>query len=263
MSETFRNIHVFLTGQEAGIAAGKAVEERLVALQRQRDVIRIIFAAAPSQDHLLAYLASSTRIQWEKIIAFSMDEYLELPDDAPQLFSRYLENNLFSKVALKEIHTIDTQRPVAEEITRFTALINAGTIDIVCLGIGENGHVAFNDPPVADFEDPQTIKQVDLDLTCRMQQVHDGCFSSLEEVPATALTLTIPALLRGESLFCVVVGNHKKEAVKQTLTGPIDPSCPASILQTRPDCQYYFDRDAFGAINLDDIQPQETNFNSN
>ena len=168
MSELNQNICVFSTPEETGIAAGKAVEEYLIALQRKKKTIRMIFAAAPSQDHLLSYLADSPNIQWEKIVAFNMDEYLGLEAHAPQLFSRYLEDRLFSRVSLKARHTINTQNPVQEEIERFTKLISRDTIDIVCLGIGENGHLAFNDPPVADFNDPDTVKTVALDMACRV-----------------------------------------------------------------------------------------------
>lgn len=252
MSEFNQNIHVYLTAEETGTAAGRSVEKHLVALQKQKKTIRMVFAAAPSQDHLLSYLVNSPDIQWEKIIAFNMDEYLGLKTGAPQLFSRYLEEKLFSRVNLKAKHTMDPGNVEAEEIERFTGLINEDTIDVVCLGIGENGHLAFNDPPVADFNDPDTVKAVKLDLACRKQQVHDECFSTLKEVPARALTLTIPTLLNGNALFCVVIGENKRDAVKNAIKGPIGTACPASVLRTHPNCQYFFDKEAFG-----DIKPEE------
>ncbi|MHC8950022.1 6-phosphogluconolactonase [Sphingobacterium hungaricum] len=245
MSELNNQIHVFSSAKEAGEAAGKAVEQHLVHLQQEKKSIRMIFAAAPSQQYLLAYLANSKRIKWEEITAFNMDEYVGLQKDASQLFSKFLDDHLFSKVNLHEVHTIGTQDAIEEEIVRYTALINEDVIDVVCLGIGENGHLAFNDPPVADFEDSETVKLVELDLVCRQQQVNDKCFAEIADVPKTALTLSIPALLRGEALFCVVVGKHKAEAVNQAIYGPIDSQWPATILRKHDHCQYYFDTLAF------------------
>jgi len=248
MSEYFKNVHVFLSAQQAGYAAGQAIEEQIVQLQKEKQHIRMIFAAAPSQDYMLEYLSQSKNIQWANIIAFNMDEYVGLAENSPQLFSQYLEKNLFSKVNIREKHTISTKGDVHDEIRRFSEMIENGPIDIVCLGIGENGHLAFNDPPVADFNDPDTVKLVDLDVVCRQQQVNDKCFPTLDEVPSTALTLTIPTLLRGEALFCVVIGAHKKEAVRHALLSPVDASWPATILREHPSCQYFFDKEAYSEV---------------
>ncbi|KAA5823322.1 glucosamine-6-phosphate deaminase [Algibacter amylolyticus] len=242
------NIHVFPTKEQTGNAAGKAIETCIVNLQKTRNDIRIIFAAAPSQDAMLNHLSSSKLIDWSKITAFNMDEYIGLKPGAPQLFSSYLQRNLFSKVDLKEINTINTNHDVPNEIEQYEQLLTAAPIDIVCLGIGENGHIAFNDPPVADFNDPQTIKVVELDHACRVQQVNDGCFKTISDVPKKAITLTIPTLNNGTHLFCVVVGHKKNEAVKNTLSGIITTTCPASILTKHPDCSFYFDAQAYKGI---------------
>lgn len=235
------HIHVYETKKLAWEAAGKDVEKCIIQLQERQEEIRMIFAAAPSQTGMLEYLANSTSIRWEKVIAFHMDEYIGLEENASQLFSKYLEEKLFSKVSLKAIHYIQPKGDLSSEIDRYTALLESGPIDVVCLGIGENGHIAFNDPPVADFQDPQTVKVVSLDEACRIQQVNDGCFESLDQVPMEALTLTIPVLMSGKNLFCVVLGEKKSEAVKNTLTGPLETACPASILTTHPYCEFYFD----------------------
>ncbi|MFD2966801.1 6-phosphogluconolactonase [Sphingobacterium bambusae] len=245
MSVLYDNIHVFLTAKEAGQAAGRAVEEHLVLLQKQQKEVRMIFAAAPSQDYLLDYLSQSTKIVWENVVAFNMDEYIGLPVGSPQLFASYLEDRLFSKVTLGAKYTISAEGDINEEIQRVTAAITAAPIDLVCLGIGENGHLAFNDPPVADFDDDQVIKEVELDLVCRQQQVNDGCFATLDDVPATALTLTIPTLLQADALFCVVVGKHKREAVAQAVHGAISTDWPATILRTHANCNYFFDKDSY------------------
>jgi glucosamine-6-phosphate deaminase len=142
---------------------------------------------------------------------------------------------------------MDDGAPDAGEACRqYAALLSQAPIDIVCLGIGENGHIAFNDPPVADFADAALVKRVRLDAACRQQQVNDGCFPTLDAVPAEALTLTIPALLAGRHLFCVVPGKTKTEAVRNVLRGHITTACPASVLRTHPDCTLYLDPDAYG-----------------
>ena len=242
-----QNINVLSNKTTTGIAAGKAVEDCIVQLQKIKEKIRIVFAAAPSQDSMLDYLTKSKLIDWRKIDAFHMDEYIGLAPGSPQLFSSYLEDNLFSKVPLNK-NTIDVNNDVPSEIIRYTNLLEAGPIDIVCLGIGENGHLAFNDPHVADFNDAETVKIVELDDACRIQQVNDGCFESFEKVPEKAITLTIPTLLKGTRLFCVVLGAKKSDAVKKALTEPLSTSCPASILTTHADCNYYFDKAAYKGI---------------
>ncbi|MCG9793110.1 6-phosphogluconolactonase [Flavobacterium algicola] len=247
MPDIKQNINILSNKSTTGIAAGKAVEDCIIELLKTKDSIRIVFAAAPSQDSMLDYLTKSTLIDWKKIVAFHMDEYIGLNPGSPQLFSSYLDANLFSKVAVEK-HTIDVSNDVDQEIERYTQLLQQGPIDIVCLGIGENGHLAFNDPHVADFNDPKIVKMVDLDDACRIQQVNDGCFQSMERVPERAITLTIPTLFKGSHLFCVVLGANKSEAVKNTLTEPISTSCPASILTTHPDCKFYFDEEAYKQV---------------
>ncbi|WP_299670415.1 glucosamine-6-phosphate deaminase [uncultured Polaribacter sp.] len=245
MSNLDQKINIFPNKRETGNAAGKALEDCIVKLQGVKDKVRIIFAAAPSQDAVLNYLTKSTLIDWSKIVAFHMDEYIGLQPNAPELFSSYLNKKLFSKVKIQEVHTINVHNGISEEIERYEKLLTKTPIDIVCLGIGENGHIAFNDPPVANFNDPEVIKMVQLDDACRMQQVNDGCFDTIIDVPKTAITLTIPTLMNGANLFCVVVGSKKSEAVKNTLSGVISTACPASILTTHPNCTFYFDQKAF------------------
>jgi glucosamine-6-phosphate deaminase len=247
MLDFTQNINVLSNKATTGIAAGKAVEACIVKLQKTKEKIRIVFAAAPSQDSMLEYLTQSKLIAWNKIVAFHMDEYIGLEPNSPQLFSSYLEKNIFSKVPLHK-NTINVNNNVSEEIKRYTNLLEEGTIDIVCLGIGENGHLAFNDPHVADFNDPEIVKVVELDDACRIQQVNDGCFESFEKVPQNAITLTIPTLLKGKHLFCVVLGTNKSDAVKNALIEPINTACPASILTTHADCSYYFDKKAYKGV---------------
>jgi glucosamine-6-phosphate deaminase len=244
------NIGIFPTRVEMGQAAGKEIERKIAELQKVNNEVRIIFAAAPSQNEMLDYLACSDVIKWGKIVAFHMDEYIGLENDSGQLFSSYLKKRLFDKVKPGKVNLIETQGNIEEEIERYSSLISESPIDIVCLGIGENGHIAFNDPPVANFNDTVKIKKVMLQDLCRIQQVNDKCFNSLEEVPECALTLTIPVIFSAKYLYCVVPGVSKRSAVKNTLTGPVDTSCPASVLRTHKECRFYFDYESFGELKL-------------
>ena len=238
-------VRVFDTRKAMGDAAGRAVEEKILHLLSLKQEVRMIFAAAPSQDELLAYLRHSSKIPWDRITAFHMDEYIGLSPDAPQLFSNFLKERLFDQVAFKAVHLIDGSKNSVDECNRYSALLAEAPIDVVCLGIGENGHIAFNDPP-ADFEDTKIVKVVELDLKSRQQQVNDGCFSSLDEVPQKALTLTIPTIMQGNYLCCVVPGASKKEAVFKALNDPVSESCPASYLRMHLNCELYLDADSYG-----------------
>lgn len=239
------DVSVYPSRSAMGTAAGSDIEARIIQLLNEKEALRMIFAAAPSQNEVLNYLANSKQIEWNRITAFHMDEYIGLEPDAPQLFAAYLHEKLFGRVPLKKTHYIHTGGSVAEELLRYSALIEEAPIDMVCLGIGENGHIAFNDPPVADFNDEAVLKKVSLEPACRLQQVHEGCFPSLDQVPETALTLTIPVIMKAAYLYCVVPGSSKQEAVYNALTKEVSTSCPATILQMHPHCKYYFDHDAY------------------
>lgn len=238
-------VEVHPTRKAMGAAAASACRRRILETVARRNRCRMIFAAAPSQTELLAELRAAGDIPWGMVEAFHMDEYQGLQPEAPQRFARFLRDALFDDVPLKSTNLLDVGGlPIEDEMRRYASLISVAPIDIVCLGVGENGHIAFNDPPVADFNDPRLIKEVELDEACRLQQVHDGAFPDVEAVPTRAITLTVPALMRGESLFCVVPGPRKAPAVKTTLTGPIAPSCPASVLRRHPDCTLYLDAES-------------------
>lgn len=227
-----------------GAAVAADVVAAIEALQREQSDIRLVLAAAPSQAELLRGLAEAGSIRWERITVLHMDEYAGLPPGSGQSFSTFLKRHLLDRVRPKAVHYIDGTRAAEEELARYTALVQEGPLDLVCLGIGENGHLAFNDPPVADFADPQRMKRVLLDERCRQQQVNDGCFARLDEVPREALTLTIPTLLSGRRLFCTVPGRSKRQAVADTLLRPIHTDYPSTILRTHPDCRLYVDADS-------------------
>ncbi len=231
-----------------GQAAAEDVARTIVQRQKSARMANVIFAAAPSQNEFLATLKGDTSIDWSKVVGVHMDEYLGLAPDHPASFRRYLREHLFDHVPiipdrLKLIPGEESSRPLRTCLD-YEDILNAHPPDLVCGGIGENGHVAFNDPPVADFLDPLQIKIVRLDHACRVQQVHDGCFESIDQVPTHAFTLTIPALLSAPALSIVVPGPRKADAVQATLRGPIDESCPASVLRRHVGAKLYLDRES-------------------
>ncbi|HIW54600.1 MAG TPA: glucosamine-6-phosphate deaminase [Candidatus Ruthenibacterium merdigallinarum] len=237
-------VQVYATRAEMGRAAARDIEAAIAQVLREKGRCNMIFAAAPSQNEVLAALAASKSIDWPRVHAFHMDEYIGLPAAAPQGFANFLRAALFDKVPLGSVHCIDSTAGAEAEAARYSALLRENPADIVLLGIGENGHLAFNDPHVAQFDDPALVKAVTLDDTCRMQQVHDGCFASLDEVPRTALTLTIPALMAAGQAFCVVPAPTKAQAVRRTLEGPVSPECPATALRRHPHAALYLDADS-------------------
>jgi len=239
------SVEIYATRDDMGIAAARAVARCMRSLLEEKNHIRMIFAAAPSQNEFLAELASSPDLDWKRVTALHMDEYVGVDADAPQSFVRYLRERLYDRVDPGIVHSLNgSASDLAVECECYARLINAAPIDILCAGIGENGHLAFNDPPGADFDAPETVKVVDLTLTCREQQVHDGCFPDLDSVPRQALTLTIPAMMVASYAFCVVPGPTKAEAVRDTLLEPISAACPATILRRHQSAVLYVDADS-------------------
>nr|WP_299748054.1 glucosamine-6-phosphate deaminase [Devosia sp.] len=227
-----------------GRAAARDIAEELRERLARQHSARLIFAAAPSQSDVLVALVSEPGIDWARVTAFHMDEYIGLPEGAPESFAAWLDTHVFSRVPLAAANRIVPGADPAGIANAYATLLAKAPIDIVLLGIGVNGHVAFNDPPVADFEDPLDVKPVDLDLQCRQQQVDDDCFATLDDVPVRAITLTVPRLLRAERLFCIVPTRAKRAAVDAALNGPISTACPASILRRHADCTLYLDADS-------------------
>jgi len=238
-------VRVYPNREAMGTAAAEELARFLATLPDTQSSVNLVFAAAPSQDEFLAALASRNDIDWGRVQAFHLDEYVGLPREAPQKFMNYLKDHIFDKVFPRKVYYIDTGEASPEAICRrYAELLQANPVDVACLGIGENGHIAFNDPSVADFEDPELVKIVNLDETSRRQQVHDGCFETLEEVPTHAITMTIPAIMSAKRIICVVPGPTKREAVRRTLLGPITTACPASILRRHPNATLFLDLEA-------------------
>ena len=228
-----------------GEAAARDIKQKIAELLAVKPEINMIFAAAPSQNDVLKALAEDKEIEWNRVNAYHMDEYIGLDKDAPQGFGNFLKEHIFGLVPFKSVNYIDvTAIDPDAEADRYGKILDANLTDIVVMGIGENGHIAFNDPPVADFNDKRTVKPVKLDEKCRQQQVNDGCFESLDKVPTHAITLTVPTLVRAPYLFCIVPAPTKANAVRETLNGSIDEHCPASILRKHDNAKLYLDNES-------------------
>lgn len=238
-------VEIFNVRKEMGIAAGKTVSSRIKNLLQEQRLVTMVFAAAPSQNDFLAALAGEPGIDWQRIIALHMDEYVGLSTDSPQRFGKYLKDHIIDLVHPGETYFLNgNAESLTDECLRYARLLVEHPVDIVCCGIGENGHLAFNDPPVADFLDPEIVKIVELEEKCRQQQVNDGCFSSLTQVPTKALSLTIPALFSSRFIYCMVPGSTKAAAVRDSIKGPVSTSCPASVLRRHLRATLYLDQDS-------------------
>ena len=237
-------VNILENRKEMGAAAARDISAKIKEYLSRKDEINMIFAAAPSQNEVLDSLVADKTIEWGKINAFHMDEYIGLDKNAPQRFGNFLAEHIFDKVGFKSVNYIESDNTIEAECERYSELLKAHPIDIVVMGIGENGHIAFNDPPVADFKDPALIKPVKLDEVCRNQQVNDGCFAAIDDVPKFALTLTVPMLMSASDLFCIVPAPTKAWAVKETLTSSIDEHCPATALRTHDSAKLYLEPDS-------------------
>lgn len=239
------SVNVYAGRPAMGAAAaqdGAALLRRLLAQQAQ---VRVIFAAAPSQNEFLEALCAAPGIDWGRVTAFHMDEYVALDAAAPQGFGNFLRARVFGRLPFAGVNYLNgNAADIDAECARYAALLAEAPIDIVFMGIGENGHIAFNDPPVADFSDPAAVKVVKLDEICRNQQVHDGCFASLGLVPTHALTLTVPTLANAGHQLCIVPAPTKAQAVRDAVEGDISVKCPASILRRCADAVLYLDPDS-------------------
>jgi len=228
-------VRIFADRQQMGENAAKTAGEKLRTLLLVQTEVNVIFAAAPSQNEFLEALTHEA-VDWKRVNAFHMDEYIGLPADAPQAFGNFLRSRIFDKLPFQSVHYLRG--------LEYGDLLKQYPVDIVFMGIGENGHLAFNDPPVANFNDPQMVKVVQLDHICRQQQVNDGCFNSIKEVPTHALTLTIPALLKAKHIICVVPAKAKAQAVFNTLNEKIGTAYPSTILRKHIDVVLFLDKDS-------------------
>ncbi len=238
------DVRIYDSRKAMGAAAAERFAREVDRLLLIREEVNVVFAAAPSQNEFLHSLFDQN-LMWSRINAFHMDEYIGLAPDAPQGFGNFLKSRVFDKYGFKSVHYLNGNAENIEgECARYSKLLKKYPTDIVCMGIGENGHLAFNDPPVADFEDSEWVKRVELDQMCRNQQVNDGCFKHIDEVPTAALTLTIPTLIAANFINCVVPGPTKADAVKHTLEKEITTNHPSTILRKHANVVLFLDYDS-------------------
>ncbi|MFZ0302824.1 MAG: glucosamine-6-phosphate deaminase [Terracidiphilus sp.] len=243
-------VEVHPTAQAAGAAAARAAAKALIELAKTHDSIAVIFATGASQMETLKELTQMADLSWNKIRGFHMDEYVGIAADHPASFRRYLRERLTEKVKMKSFLEIDGSSEDPERTGReYAGQIRSADPQLCLLGIGENGHLAFNDPPIANFTDPVDAKIVQLDAACRRQQTAEGWFASVEQVPEYAITLTIPALMRVPRLIASVPGKRKAGIVRRAFTEPISTACPATILRTHPDATVYLDLESAAELN--------------
>lgn len=235
-----------------GTAAAVHVADRLRALLAGPGSprARVVFAAAASQLEFLDALAAADGLDWSRVDAFHLDEYVGLPADSKQSFGNWLDRHIFSRVRPGRVEKLDpTTTDPAAECARYGALLADGGLDLALIGIGENGHLAFNDPHVADFDDSLVVKPVEIDEMSRAQQVRDRAFASVDLVPRLAMTVTMSTILASRAISVVVPGVNKADAVDRTLNGPIETACPASALRRHPDAVLFVDEAAMSATN--------------
>lgn len=233
-------------GSAAAAQAAAAIERAI----RQKGKARIIGASAASQFEFLEALTSTAGIDWKAVELFHLDEYIGLPKTHPASFCKFLQDRLISKTGIVTYHFLDGEKDPSEVIRRTTEAIRIAPIDVAFVGIGENGHLAFNDPP-ADFEIEEPYIVVTLDQACRRQQVGEGWFATIEEVPKQAISMSVKQVLKSKEILAVVPGPKKAQAIKACFEGPVSPMAPSSILRTHPNATVYLDRESAALLSAE------------
>jgi len=234
-------VRIFGNRAEAGAAGAELAAGIIRAETARAGRAAVVFASAVSQDAFLAAMRAQ-EIDWPRVTAFHMDEYAGMSGDHPASFRRFLRERLFDHVPVAVFHQLNGEAAdAAAECARYARLLEEAQPCLVIMGIGENGHLAFIDPPVCDFQDPSDVRPVELDDVCRMQQVHDGAFARMEDVPRSALSLTVPFFMRMPRALAFVNGEHKAAAVRATLEGPVVEACPASALRRHASATLFLD----------------------
>ncbi|HUT18688.1 MAG TPA: glucosamine-6-phosphate deaminase [Anaerolineae bacterium] len=243
------SVHVFASGEALGQRAADDLAAILKAAVGEKGEASVILATGNSQLRFMEALRVRQGIPWDQVVVFHMDDYLGMSDRHPASFPRYIREKLVDHVAPRAFYPMrGDAADVEAELARYAALLEEHPPDACVLGIGENGHLAFNDPP-ADFETKASIHVVELDRRCRMQQVGEGHFATLADVPRQAISLTVPALLSARRVLAVVPEARKAEAVRAALEGPVTPACPASILRTQPQVTMYLDTESAALLS--------------
>jgi len=243
-------VAVFATPEHMGKAAAANTAAIVNDALARNGVARVIFATGNSQFPFVKALNRDTEVDWSKVTAFHMDEYAGMSAAHPASFQKWIRERVEETLRPAAVHYLRGDVPDLEaECGRYEALLRAAPIDLICMGIGENGHIAFNDPPVANFNDPLWVKVVELDHACRKQQVGEGHFAGLGDVPTHALTLTIPALIAPAAIQVVAPDARKADAVRNTLQGPVSEACPASILRTKSGARLFLDQASIALVD--------------
>jgi glucosamine-6-phosphate deaminase len=250
-------LNIFPTREEMGKAAARDVCQAMKRFALAKGKFTIVFAAAPSQNEFLSHLSKKKGVVWPQATCFHLDEYVDLPRNHPNTFEVYLREHLFDRVHPQEVYFMKALEGGAEQVAgQYARLIQKrGGLDIACIGIGENGHIAFNEPG-SDFEDPLMVRRITIDSRSVRQQYRDykdhpnpqARYSSLRAVPRRALTLTIPAILSAREIYTIVPGPQKAEAVRKMWAGPISPACPSSALRLHRQVKVYLDQDSAGEL---------------
>ncbi|HVC71107.1 MAG TPA: glucosamine-6-phosphate deaminase [Acidimicrobiales bacterium] len=232
-----------------GRAAAAMAAETLRQAVSDRGVAHAMFATGNSQlEFVDALVHGTTDVPWSDVVVFHMDEYVGVGPDHPAGFQRWIRERIVEQVEPRTAHYLDGLADPPVECDRYSELLRTHLLDLCCLGIGENGHLAFNDPPVADFEDPRAVKVVELEVACRQQQVNEGHFAAIGDVPAEAVTVTIPSLLRATRVLAIVPEARKAGPVRAALLGPLSTACPASFLRTQPQVALHLDPGSAGGL---------------
>jgi glucosamine-6-phosphate deaminase len=244
------NINVSETKKDSGELAAEKGAEYIREAIREKGSASIILATGASQFDMLEHLVQQDNIDWSKVTAFHLDEYIGIPMTHKASFRKYLKERFEDQlpVYLGHFYYIQTEHDPDEECERLGSLINETEIDVAFIGIGENGHIAFNDPP-ADFETDEPYIVVELDEDCRKQQMGEGWFSGIEEVPKKAISMSVRQIMKSEAIICTVPDARKAEAVKSAIEGPVTPELPASILQKHDECHLFLDKESSGKLN--------------
>ena len=239
------SVYVYDSRENMGKRVAEDFADYVKGLLKTKDTVNIIFAAAPSQNDFLGYLKKIKDIRWDRINVFHMDEYIGIGIESEQSFARFVKEHVADVFNVKEFFALNGKAEnIDAECERYSKLLRENKPDVVCLGIGENGHIAFNDPWVADFWDGKEVKKVKLDEVCRNQQVNDKCFPDIDSVPKCAMTLTVPALMRANAMFCTVPAATKANAVKDAVLGRIGEDCPATAMRIHKNAALYCDKDS-------------------
>ncbi len=244
------NVEVFDDDVSLGRAAAAFVSTELASAVKENGAANLVLATGASQFTFLEAFKRDSTVDWPKISVFHLDEYTGMSDRHPASFRRYLRERILDEVQPGAIHFLNGDAADAEaETVRYEALLRNSLLHVACIGIGENGHIAFNDPAVADFNDSRLVKIVELDEACRRQQLGEGWFQSYDEVPKHAMSLTVPAIMNCRMISCVVPDLRKARAVRNALVGPIHTGCPASILRRHPSARLFLDRESADLIH--------------